>query len=131
MKLRLDMFRIIFLAIFILANLAIYWLYINGGHQITINTGLGDHPEKSLLIDWKSVTTISSSIVTSLVALLGFIVTTMFSLRKEKREARESELALKQKEIELERMRLEIEQLKKKPSVKAKNKVTRNKNKSK
>jgi cell shape-determining protein MreC len=60
------------------------------------------------------------SVLTSVISLLGFLVTATLSVRREKRESRESELTLKQKEIELERARLELEQLKK--QLKKKNK---------
>jgi len=53
------------------------------------------------------------SVLTSVISLLGFVVTTTLSVRREKRESRESELNIKQKEIELEKTKLELEQLKK------------------
>jgi hypothetical protein len=57
---------------------------------------------------------VTTSIVTTLISLAGFIVSTTFNVRKDKREALESELALKQKEIELQRALIELEELKKK-----------------
>ena len=58
----------------------------------------------------------TASIVSMLVTLLGFVVTTVINVRKDRREARESELALKQKEVELQRALIELEELKKKIS---------------
>ena len=57
---------------------------------------------------------VTTSIVTTVISLAGFIVSTTFNVRKDKREALESELALKQKEIELQRALIELEELKKK-----------------
>jgi predicted membrane protein len=103
MKSRLDTLRMIFLVLFILATLVVSGLVLllrnSFGHELA---------EPNL-----PVLTMVGSAATSIIALLGFIVTTVLSLRREKRETREFELALKQKEIELERARLELEQLKK------------------
>ena len=124
MKSRLDLFRKVFLVIFVLASLVAVLLYL-GRRQIVIPISPvpSANPHGYVKIDLESLATIGSSILTSLIALFGFWVTTSLSLRKEKRDARESELTLKQKEIELERMRLELEQLKKKHPAKTKNKV--------
>ena len=57
---------------------------------------------------------LTTSTVSMLVTLSGFIITTVFNVRKDMREARASELALKQKEVELQRALIELEELKKK-----------------
>jgi hypothetical protein len=53
------------------------------------------------------------ALFTSIISFLGFMVTTVISLRKEKRETKDAELSQKQKEIEIEKARLELELLKK------------------
>jgi cell division protein FtsX len=57
---------------------------------------------------------LTTSTVSMLVTLLGFVVTTVINVRKDWREARASELALKQKEVELQHAQIELEELKKK-----------------
>jgi hypothetical protein len=103
MKSRLDLLRMIFLIIFILATLFVSGIVLLRGGNLS--TDVSPEPNPAAL-------TMIGSAATSIIALLGFIVTSVVSLRREKRETREFELALKQKEIELERARLELEQLK-------------------
>ena len=103
MNSRLDLLRTIFLLIFILAALVVSGIVLFLGNSFA-DVSLGPNP---------AIITMVGSAATSIIALLGFIVTTVLSLRRERRETREFELALKQKEIELERARLELEQLKK------------------
>jgi hypothetical protein len=103
MNSRLDLLRTIFLVIFILAALVVSGMVLLDGNLSADAPPAVPSPASLTMI---------GSAATSIIALLGFIVTTTLSLRREKREAREFELALKQKEIELERARLELEQLK-------------------
>jgi hypothetical protein len=103
MKFELRWLRLIFLVIFLVATLVVSGSVLWFRHSLS---------GESLGLDSVALTMIGSA-ATSIIALLGFIVTTVLSVRKEKRETREFELALKQKEIELERARLELEQLKK------------------
>jgi hypothetical protein len=136
---KLQLFRKIFLVVFIVASLLIFGLeillvsalqtyyllfqeiimQIPGYHELIPSSELG------------FIVPIYVSISTALIALLGFIVTTVLSFRREKRDSLASDLALKQKEIELECARLELEQLKQKLSVKTKSKMNRGKKKSK
>ncbi len=53
------------------------------------------------------------SVIASATSLIGFIVTTMISWRKEKRDAALADVQYKKLETELEKSRLELEQLKK------------------
>lgn len=103
MKSQLNWLRIIFLVIFLVATLIVSVSVLWFRHSLS---------DESLGLDSAALTMIGSA-ATSIIALLGFIVTTILSVRRERRETREFELALKQKEIELERARLELEQLKK------------------
>lgn len=102
MKSRLNWLSIIFLVIFVLSTLIV---------SVTVLLYRSSLADESAGLDSAALTMIGSA-ATSLIALVGFILTTVLSLRRERRETRESELILKQKEIELERARLELEQLK-------------------
>lgn len=102
MKSRLNWLSIIFLVIFVLSTLIV---------SVTVLLYRSSLADESAGLDSAALTMIGSA-ATSLIALVGFIITTVLSLRRERRETRESELILKQKEIELERARLELEQLK-------------------
>jgi len=117
MKSRVDFFRTLFLAFFIFASLVVFWSDISS--VIKIYTQVGGYVDVGSIVP----------ILTSLIALAGFLVTTYFTSRKDKRESKEFELSLKQKEIELERMRLELEQMRKSMSAKTKHKTNKVKSK--
>lgn len=107
MNYRLKLFSRFFLTLFILTSLlAIYLLFFSASNV----TAPLIPPQVTLFV------TISGVVI----SLLGFLITTALSFRRDRREARESELTLKQKEIELERARLELEQLKKQVNKKKK-----------
>jgi cell shape-determining protein MreC len=110
---KLKLFSRIFLGIFILTSVALYFFSSFVSHPSQL-------PGQPLPSNTGSVVTYSVTISTAVISLLGFLITTTLSFRREKREARESELSLKQKEIELERARLELEQLKKQVNKKKK-----------
>jgi uncharacterized membrane protein YhaH (DUF805 family) len=114
MKSKLDLLRKIFLVVFILSSLMVSLLYLFKGAFFQFVSS----NEEYLILE--KILSLFPHVVTSLVALLGFVVTTALSFRREKREMRESELALKQKEMELEKMRLELEELKRKLGKKSK-----------
>jgi len=104
-KSRIVLLRNIFLFIFILT---ILWLCVFG-----VGLSSSGGPTETLL-------TVYIPLFTSVITFLGFVITTVLSFRREKREARDSELSQKQKEIELERARFELEQLKKQVNKKKK-----------
>jgi hypothetical protein len=107
MRSQLGVFRTVLLAISILSGLVVFGAFLGGTHLKGTTSG-----EQSFIILEPAIVTIYVSISTSILALLGFLVSTSLSFRREKREAREAELRLKQKEIDLERSRLELEHLK-------------------
>ena len=57
---------------------------------------------------------VTTTYVTMVLTLAGFIVSTVMNVRKERRESKEAELNIKKMELELERMRMELEAMKKK-----------------
>jgi hypothetical protein len=120
MKLSLATIRNIFLGVFILATLVTF-VYVYREASVVKNprpTTPEVTPGSNMVIQLEldKVVPVAASIVTSLTTLLGFILTSIMTLRKEKREARNSDLELKQKEVELKRALLELENLKKKSS---------------
>ena len=58
-------------------------------------------------------TALMGSIITSVTSLVGFIVTTAVTWRKEKREASLADVERRKLEVELEKSRLELEEMKK------------------
>ena len=106
MNSRLKLLRKIFLIVFILTGLiAAYLLFFSRSYS-----GMPGVPPPTSSVDSLGFFV---TVSTATISLLGFLITTTLSFRREKRDARESALAIKQKEIELERARLELEQLKK------------------
>lgn len=58
-------------------------------------------------------TALIGSVITSVTSLVGFIITTAITWRKEKREASLADVERRKLEIELEKSRLELEEMKK------------------
>jgi len=119
MKLSARFIQYAFLVLFALSAMAGF-LIINYQERVTkftiaesIDTGEPVIVEE--LTPEKSIN-LPTSILSMLVTLLGFVVTTIINVRKDWREARASELALKQKEVDLQRALIELEELKKKVS---------------
>ncbi len=121
MKLSLVRVRSIFLGIFILATL-VTLIYVYREATIVAENPRPTAPQPApgsnmvVQLELDKIMPVVASIVTSLTTLLGFALTSIMTLRKEKREAQASDLALKQKEIELKRALIELEDLKKKVS---------------
>ena len=111
--------RNIFLGLFLASTLVMVVLIVQGQSireafaQVNSSTA-GDpsapQPEKNS--DGMGLTVIGS-VVTSITSLIGFIVTTVITWRKEKRDASLAEVERKKIEIELEKSKLELEALKK------------------
>ena len=121
MKLSLVTLRNIFLGLFIIATLSAFgYAYREASIVSEIPSSDGplapDAPELVVQMEVDRIVPIIASIVTSLTTLLGFVLTSILTLRKEKCDSRESDLALKQKEIELKRALIELEDLKKRTS---------------
>jgi len=67
-------------------------------------------------LDLGKLVPLLASSITALTTLVGFVLTAVLNVRREKREAQESALSLKQKELDLQRALIELEELKKKVS---------------
>jgi hypothetical protein len=67
----------------------------------------GGYFTKSESTTWVSMV----SLLTSGASLIGFLVTTGISWRKERREGRHEDLDLEKKKLELEKLRLDIERM--------------------
>jgi hypothetical protein len=119
MKFSLITLRNVFLGIFILSTLAAFF-YIYREASFMANNPNPSLPQTDpglvVQLDLEKTVPVAASIITSLTTLLGFLLTSIITLRKEKRESNASDLALKQKEVELKRALMELEDLKKKNS---------------
>jgi len=114
MKISLGMVRNIFLVAFITATLFTFANFYRGA--VVANATNFDDPgqiEQQVTEIKRSSDILTTSMVTSITSLLGFIVSAVMKIRKDKRESLESALTLKQKEIEYQRILLELEELKK------------------
>jgi heme/copper-type cytochrome/quinol oxidase subunit 3 len=58
----------------------------------------------------------AASLLTSTVSLGGFVFTTLFAWRKEKREQQQSDIDLEKKKLEVEKLRLELQGKKEPPN---------------
>ncbi|WP_150785575.1 hypothetical protein [Pseudomonas fluorescens] len=68
----------------------------------------------------KAVSLVSlASMLTSITSLIGFLITTRISWRKDRREADTADLDLEKKKLELEMLRLDIEKRRKENSSKS------------
>lgn len=112
--------RNLFLSLFLASTIVFVFLLFSGpmvGNVFsTINSSLGAPsaaPEQSSSNVEISVVTFGS-IAASVTSFIGFLVTTVITWRKEKRESALSEIERKKLELELEKSRLELEELKKK-----------------
>lgn len=110
--------RNIFLGLFLVSTLVVAVFTISGQSignaftQITASqTGDPSTPQPEKTSDGMGITVIGS-VVTSVTSLIGFIVTTVITWRKEKRDASLAEVERKKIELELEKSRLELEALK-------------------
>ena len=74
---------------------------------LTFNTGTPEGPEASRedIVIWVPL-------VTAIISLIGGVVTTIGTFRKDKLEARKNELEARKTELELEERRLEFEKKK-------------------
>ena len=123
MKISSKFIQYTFFVIFILAVLLTF-LFLVENQRITVEAMAlslesGEIEEIPKLESPISVDNLNiiTSIITVVISLAGFIGTTVFNVRKDKRESLEAAVALKQKEIELERALIELEELKKKSGI--------------
>jgi hypothetical protein len=121
MKLHLTTVRNIFLAVFIVAALISFSILFRESAIVVTEAGATDpgRPEASntvVQLDLGKLVPLLASSITALTTLVGFVLTAVLNIRREKRDARESALSLKQKELDLQRALIELEELKKKVS---------------
>ncbi len=113
--------RNIFLVLFLASTFILVVLIINeplvGNVLSSINASLnGDNPPTTPSPEVPNdtgFTIVIGSVITSVTSLIGFIVTTLITWRKEKREAALAEVQRKRLEVELEKSRMELAGLKK------------------
>ena len=112
--------RNIFLALFLVSTFVLILLTVSGpmvGNVFSeINSSLGGNPSSvegpSKTSEGMGFTVAIGSVITSVTSLVGFIVTTVITWRKEKREASLADVERRKLEIELEKSRLELEEMK-------------------
>jgi hypothetical protein len=122
----MSILRKIFLALFIISTLVVWGLALNLNRSASINpspTGeSSDAPSTPETIQPGTEPTapaaqnsgaLIGSVIASATTLIGFIVTTLISWRKEKRDAALADVQYRKLETELEKSRLELEKLKK------------------
>lgn len=114
--------RNIFLVLFLLSSIVFVVMAVGTSlvreavSEFAPSATTGDDPSSlpsSQDANGMGVTAVIGSVVTSVTSLVGFIVTTVITWRKEKREASLAEVERKKLELELEKNRLELEELKK------------------
>jgi hypothetical protein len=117
MKISMARVRDGFLILFIIATLITFAnVYQVSSHMQSASIDDPDKVQISISKLDNSIFVLTTSIITSLTTLVGFTITTILNIRKERRETREAALTLQQKEIDLQRALIELEELKKKVS---------------
>jgi H+/gluconate symporter-like permease len=130
----MSILRKIFLALFIISTLVVWGLALDLNRSASINpspTGEssdapstpetiqpGTEPTAPAAPAAQNSGALIGSVIASATTLIGFIVTTMISWRKEKRDAALADVQYRKLETELEKSRLELEKLKKSGSKK-------------
>ena len=114
--------RNIFLALFLLSTIAFVVMAVSTSlvneavSEFAPSATTGDDPSStppSQDANGMGITAVIGSVVTSVTSLVGFIITTVITWRKDQREASLAEVERKKLELELEKNRLELEELKK------------------
>jgi hypothetical protein len=127
----MSILRRIFLALFIISTLVVWGLALNLSSNASINPAPTSDPSDTPLTPEtihpgneptapaaQNSGALIGSVIASATSLIGFIMTTMISWRKEKRDAALADVQYKKLETELEKSRLELEKLKKSSSKK-------------
>jgi H+/gluconate symporter-like permease len=127
----MNILRKIFLALFIISTLVVLGLALNLNRGASINPSSTNEPSDTpgtpetihpgtepTAPAAQNSGALIGSVIASATTLIGFIVTTLISWRKEKRESALADMQYKKLETELEKSRLELEKLKKSGSKK-------------
>ncbi len=117
----------IFLVLFIVSTVIVLTLALGLDRATTINPSPTDTPsilptpgiespeaDPSTAQSNQNASALIGSVIASATSLIGFVMTTVITWRKEKRESALADVERRKLETELEKSRLELEKLKKK-----------------
>jgi hypothetical protein len=127
----MSILRKIFLALFIISTLVVLGLALNLNRGASINPSSTNEPSDTpgtpetshpgtepTAPAAQNSGALIGSVIASATSLIGFVVTTLISWRKEKRESALADMQYRKLETEQEKSRLELEKLKKSGSKK-------------
>jgi hypothetical protein len=112
------MLRNIFLALFLVSSLVLIVLTVSEFGLINALSQASPSPSDNPSVETPPRIsegigfTVVGSVITSVISLVGFVITTTITWRKEKREASLADVERKKLEVELEKSRLELEEMK-------------------
>jgi hypothetical protein len=122
----MDILKRIFLALFILSTLVVLALALNLNRIITASASPTNYPSdipgtpQAVLPETEPSVQASQnagaligSVIASATSLIGFLMTTLITWRKEKRDSALADVEYRKLETELEKSKLELEKLKK------------------
>jgi hypothetical protein len=122
----MNVLKRIFLGLFVISTIVVLVLTLNLGNGTSINpspthdpletpgTPESVIPESPPSQSVQNSSALIGSVIASATSLIGFVMTTMITWRKEKRESALADVQYKKLETELEKSRLELQGLKKK-----------------
>lgn len=105
---RRNLFWWIFVGSFCIAMLPVVWMVIQDPTILDPHSDPFPKPVDDVSGSDLAIILSVISLLTSLVALLGFFSTTILAWRKEKRDVRHSELELTKKELEIRKLQTEL-----------------------
>jgi hypothetical protein len=122
----MDILKRIFLALFILSTVVVLALALNLNRIITASASPTNEPsdipgtpqpvlpetEPSVQAS-QNAGALIGSVIASATSLIGFLMTTLITWRKEKRDSALADVEYRKLEMELEKSKLELEKLKK------------------
>jgi hypothetical protein len=122
----MNILKRIFLFLFIVSSLVVLGLALNLNSGASINPSSTNEPSDTpgtpetihpgtepTAPAAQNSGALIGSVIASATSLIGFVVTTLISWRKEKRDAALADIQYRKLETELEKSRLELEKLKK------------------
>jgi hypothetical protein len=123
----MNILKRIFLGLFIISTIVVLMLALNLNYEISASPSPTSNPsdgpstpeilqpgeDPSSSPAAQSSGALIGSVIASATSLIGFMVTTLISWRKEKRDSALADMQYKKLETELEKSRLELESLRK------------------
>jgi hypothetical protein len=122
----MDILKRIFLALFILSTIVVLGLALNLNRIISASASPTNHPSdipgtpQTVIPETEPSAQASQntgaligSVIASATSLIGFLMTTLITWRKEKRDSALADVEYRKLETELEKSKLELEKLKK------------------